>query len=318
MSIEVSVIIVSWNCRQMLTECLRSIQSGLVSDKSEIIVIDNASSDGTVEAIRKEFPSVNMIACADNLGFAQGNNIGIDVSSGEYLCLINPDVVVESGCIETLVKYLSKHPDLGMVAPQIIGSDRIVQRSCMRTPTLWNQLCRALALDCVIKKSRLFGGYLMKDFDHDTTREVDIVNGCFWVVRRDALDDVGLIDPLFWMYADDLDWCHRFHAAGWKIMFHPEARAIHFGGGSSRNTPITSYLQMHRADLQYWRKYHNLLSFCAYWLILLCAQALRSVGYGLIYVLQSSRRNTVLPALKRHVACLQWLAAGAGRLAQQD
>jgi GT2 family glycosyltransferase len=311
MNTEVSVIIVSWNCREMLAECLRSIQDNLPPDTSEIIVVDNASSDGTAEAIRRAFPYVNLIESGSNVGFAQGNNLGLQASHGNYLCLINPDVIVEPGCIRRLLKYLEEHPDVGMAGPQIVGPDGVVQRSCMRTPTLWNQFCRALALDTLTKRSRLFGGYLMSDFAHDEPRDVDIINGCFWVLRRGALTDVGLMDPRFWMYADDLDWCLRFHIAGWSVVFYPAARAVHYGGGSSRHVPVFCYLQMHRADLQYWRKYHGLPSYCCYWTILLCAHTLRSAAFAVLYVARSSHRSEALIGLKSHLACMHWLSARA-------
>jgi GT2 family glycosyltransferase len=304
----VSVVIVSWNCRQLLGECLKSLRHSPAREVSQIIVVDNASSDGTPDAVRREFPEVELMESGGNLGFAQGNNLGMEGASGDYLCLINPDVVVQSGCISRLLNYLQDHPDVGMIGPQIIGPDGAVQRSCMRTPTLWNQLCRALAIDSFTKGSRLFGGYLMTEFAHDAVRDVDIINGCFWLVRRSALQDVGPMDPRFWMYADDLDWCRRFSLAGWRIVFFPEARAIHYGGGSSRLVPVFSALQMHRADLQYWRKYHGLASYCCYWSILFCAHALRAaVCAGMS--LAPSRRSQAFLRLKSHLACMPWLSA---------
>lgn len=307
MRIELSVIIVSWNCKAMLADCIKSLRGQLPTGASEVIVVDNASSDNTAEMVRQEFPDVKLVASATNLGFARGNNAGLEISSGKYICLINPDVVVGADCIARMRDYMEQHPDVGLLGPRIIGPDGATQRSCMRTPTLWNQLCRALALDSLVKRSRLFGGYLMTDFQHDELRDVDVINGCFWMVRRTALNNVGNLDPRFWMYADDLDWSRRFLLAGWKVVFFPYAEAVHYGGGSSQLAPVLCYVEMQRADLQYWRKYHGFVSYCCYWGIMYLAHLLRSAACACIYAVKASYRQQALAKMKRHLACLCWL-----------
>lgn len=291
----------------MLANCIKSLLAQLPADDAEIIVVDNASTDGTAQMIREEFPEVCLIASSSNLGFAEGNNRGLKVSRGRYLCLINPDVVVGEDCVSRMLTFLKKHSDIGMLGPQIIGADGSVQRSCMRMPSLWNQFCRAAALDVLVKRSRLFGGYLMTDFLHDELRDVDILNGCFWMVTREALSEVGWLDSRFWLYGEDVDWCRRFHQAAWGVVFFPQAQAVHYGGGSSRQASLFCYLQMQRADLQYWHKYHGRASYACYWTILYFAHFLRSVSLSLIYVANASRRNQTLQGLKKHLSCLRWL-----------
>jgi GT2 family glycosyltransferase len=307
MSAEISVIIVAWNCRKVLSDCLNSILLQIKPEVSEIIVVDNASSDGTADMVRTNFPSVKLIESNSNIGFAQGNNLGLEAATGEYVFLINPDVVVSDNTFAKMLNYLRSNPEIGMLGPKIVGPDGAVQRSCMRTPTLWNQLCRALALDTLTKKSRLFGGYLMNDFQHDELREVDIINGCFWLVRRSALQQVGGMDPRFWMYADDLDWCRRYTEAGWRVVFFPEAEAIHLGGVSSDNAPIFCYVQMQQADLQYWRKYHGVFSYACFFFILYVSHAIRSAVSAILYVVRASSRSTMALKCKRHFACIHWL-----------
>jgi hypothetical protein len=313
MNPKLSVVIVSWNCRQLLSGCLESVVRQLPAERSEIIVVDNASSDGTVDAVRAEFPAVKVIESGGNLGFARGNNIGLEACTGEYIFLINPDVVVGEHCIGGMVEYMESHPDVGMLGPQIVGVDGLVQRSCMRTPTLWNQFCRATGVDTLTQRSRLFGGYLMKDFGHDALRDVDIINGCFWMVRRTALNVVGPMDPRYWMYADDLDWCLRFHRSGWRVVFFPEAKAVHFGGGSSENAPVFCYVEMQRADLQYWRKYHGMISYGCYFAILYLGHAVRSAAYAAKYAVQASGRSQALLKVKKHFACIRWLMSRDNR-----
>ena len=291
----------------MLVDCIMSLRDQLPSGLREIIVVDNASSDGTAEAVRRDFPEVKLIESATNLGFARGNNCGIEISRGKYICFINPDVVVGKQCIPKMLHYMEQHPDVGMLGPRIVGRDGLTQRSCMRIPTLWNQLCRTLSLDSLAKRSRLFGGFLMKDFPHDKLRDVDIINGCFWMVRRTALNNVGNLDPRFWMYADDLDWCRRFHLSGWRIVFFPRAQVVHYGGGSSQQAPVALYVEMQRANLQYWRKYHGAASYCFYWGLLYLAHILRLVGSTSLYALKAADRQQALAKMRRHLACLRWL-----------
>jgi len=311
MNTTVSVIIVSWNCRQMLVDCINSLRGQLPAGTSEIIVIDNASSDGTADAVRQGFPDVKLVESATNLGFARGNNVGLELSNGKYICLINPDVVVGQECISRMVNYMEQHPDIGMLGPRIVGRDGETQRSCMRTPSLWNQLCRTLGLDSLVKHSRLFGGYLMTDFRHDALRDVDVINGCFWMVRRDALLNVGNLDPRFWMYSDDVDWCSRFRQAGWRIVFFPEADAVHYGGGSSQVAPVFCYVEMQRANLQYWRKYHGFASYMCFWMMVYFAHLLRSIACTCLSALKSSDRQQMLAKVTRHRACLRWLTGGS-------
>jgi GT2 family glycosyltransferase len=307
MSTEVSIIIVSWNCRQMLADCIKSLQGQLPEGCSEIIVVDNASSDGTADAIRANFPTATFIESKTNQGFARGNNTGIEVSKGKYLCLVNPDVVVGTRCLAQLFEYMEQNPGVGMVGPKIIGRDGRTQRSCMRTPTLWNQLCRTFGLDTLTKSSRLFGGYLMKDFHFDELREVEIINGCFWMIRRAALESVGNLDQRFWMYGEDLDWCRRFQLCVWKLVFFPDAKAVHYGGISSEQASVRCYVEMQRANLQYWRKYHSVLSCACYFVLLCAAHALRSCIFACAFVLNTSSRTRALMRLQKHLACIRWL-----------
>lgn len=304
---ELSTIVVTWNCRPFVSKCLRSITTQLPGN-SELIVVDNASSDGTSDAVRVQFPGAKVIDNAQNVGFARGNNLGIVVSTGKYLCLINPDVVVGPDCINRMLEFMAQHPNVGILAPKILGADGKAQRSCMRTPTLWNQLCRALALDRLTKTSRLFGGYLMADFRHDHLRDVDIANGCFWMVRRAAVEEIGMLDAAFWMYGEDLDWCQRYRRAGWRVVFFPSAEALHFGGGSSQHIPLLCRIEMLRADLQYWRKYHSVLSSCVYLAILYLGQAVRIFAYCAMYMCRPNARPKLLVNIKAHSGCMWWLA----------
>jgi GT2 family glycosyltransferase len=273
----------------------------------EIIVVDNASSDGSAEFVENNFPQVQLIRNPANLGFAKANNLGISTSGGRYVCLINSDVKVMPDCITRLVEYCEQHPTVGMVGPRIIGRDGKLQRSCRGFPGVWNMFCRALALDSFFPRSRWLSGFLLSHWPQDCLRQVDMLTGCFWLVRRQALAQVGLLDERFFMYGEDMDWCKRFWLKGWQLIFIPSAVAIHYGGASSSNAPVRFYIERHRADLQYWEKHHSRPAVFCFFLICCLHLVLRALGYSLAFVIKSRERATCGSKVKRSVACLKWM-----------
>lgn len=306
-SVTVSVVIVSWNAKAFLAQCLASLTERACAYPMEVIVVDNASSDGSAEMVEREFPQVRLIRSESNLGFARGNNRGIRESRGQYICLINSDVEVRPDCITRLVNYCEAHPEVGMVGPRIMGGDGKLQRSCRGFPTVWNMFCRALALDAIFPRCRWFGGYLLPYWDHNAERPVDILSGCFWTVRRTALESVGLLDESFFMYGEDMDWCKRFWAKGWPLVFVPDAEAVHYGGASSAGAPVRFFIEKQRADLQYWRKHHSWVARQCYFGVAFVYHSLRVVGYALAWL--ASRGGAVEWRFKmaRSVRCLSWM-----------
>lgn len=306
-NIDVSIIILSWNTRQMLGQCIESIYKSINNITYEIIVVDNASSDGSTEFIEKKFPQVRLIKNKENLGFAKANNIGIRVSICRYVSLINSDVIVQDGCIEKLVEFMDKNPSAGLAGPRILNPNGSLQVSCRHFPSLWNNLCQVLGFNKLFPKSVFFSEPFMKYWSHDETRKIDALSGCFWMVRREALDEVGLLDEDFFFYGEDIDWCRRFHNAGWNVVFYPGAEAIHYHGASSSNAPVRFYIEMQKADLQYWRKHHGRLSQSAYWMIILLRQSVRLPVYVLIYIFRPGARSNAIFNLKRALTCIRWL-----------
>jgi GT2 family glycosyltransferase len=206
-----------------------------------------------------------------------------------------------------MLAHMERCPSVGMLGPKILNADGTLQPSVMGFPTVWNTFCRALALDAVFPRSKLFGGRLMAFWHHDAILRAEVLNGCFWTVRREALERVGLLDEDFFIYGEDIDWCKRFHDGGWDVVFFPDARAIHYGGSSSSNAPTRFYVEMQKADLQYWRKHHSWPAWKLYAAISWLHEVLRVVGQSAVYVFVPSRRARVLPKMKRSVACMQWL-----------
>jgi len=303
----VSLVVVSWNAEDYLRQCLASLFSEGHYPAADVIVVDNASSDRSPDLVARDYPQVRLIRNTTNLGFAKANNIGISAATGKYVGFVNSDVKVLPTCIGRLVNYCEAHPEVGMVGPRIIGGDGQLQRSCRGFPTVWNMFCRALALDTIFPRARLFTGYSLWHWPQDTGRNVDILSGCFWLARRKAIDDVGLLDESFFMYGEDMDWCKRFWEHGWKLSFVPSAEAIHYGGGSSANAPIRFYVERHRADLQYWHKHHSRSSVACYFGLTCLHLLLRLAGYAAAFLFRRSGREICRYKMKRSVAALKWM-----------
>lgn len=304
--ITLSIVIVTWNCRNFALDCLASLQKDLVETSAEILVVDNASSDGTPEAIAEMFPSVQVIRSDENLGFAKGNNLALNRARGRYLCLLNPDVELVSPCFAPLLAFFEEREDVGLIGPGMLNADRKLARSYMRYPSVWNSFCRALALDNVLARVPGFGGQLMSDFKPGRISDVDVLNGWFWVVRRGAISQVGLLDERFFMYGEDIDWCRRFHEHGWRVVYFPVVRALHYGGACSSNEPIRFSVEMERANLQYWEKYHGPLERAAY--IVFCGlhHLVRIMGYSCLTFI-SPEQNRLRAKIRRSSECLRWL-----------
>ena len=304
---ELSVIIVNWNSGNYLIECLNSLMGEVNQAQTEIIVVDNASSDGSVDIVEKRFPGVVTIRNSSNLGFAKANNIGIRQSQGEYLCLINSDVVVRKGCIKQMLAFMDQHRAIGMLGPKILNPDLTLQPSCREFPSLWNSLCRSLALDSLFRKSRVFGRQFMSFWTFDSVRRVDILSGCFWLLRREAVDQIGLLDETFFIYSEDQDWCKRFWKSGWEVVYFPQAQAIHYGEGSSSREPIRFFVEMQRANLQYWRKHHTSVELVFFYLLSLVHHLIRLSAASAMYVVQPSKRQRTLLAVKRSLYSTRFL-----------
>lgn len=260
--VDVSVIIVNWNTVDILRDCLRSVFSETTGISFEVIVVDNASSDGSVEMIRQEFGQVILIANTENRGFAAANNQGMAIANGRYVLLLNSDTVVLDGAIQKTLAYAEQCPDTAVVGCRILNPDRSLQNSCFMFPSLLNGFLFSTFLYQLFPRSRFFGREQMTWWARDDAREVDVVTGCYMLVRRQAIEDVGVMDDGFFMYAEETDWCYRFKSKGWKNRFTPDAEIIHLGGASApklsaRRAQITNasfvrYMRKHWSKPRAW------------------------------------------------------------------
>lgn len=251
------MVIVGWNARRYLELCLESLAAGPPNRSMEVLVVDNASTDGTAELIETKFPWVKLIKSKENLGFSRGNNLAIRQCLGRYIALVNPDVIVLPGCLDALADFMDQHPKVGDVGPRVLNPDMTLQSSCRRFPTLWNNFCSAAGLSTLFANMRAFAGEHMFFFPHDRTMSVDVIVGCFSMIRREAFDAVGLLDENLFMYGDDVDWCRRCWNTGWEVSFYPGARAIHDRGKITAPYPVRFALAQQRSVLYYWSKHHG-------------------------------------------------------------
>jgi GT2 family glycosyltransferase len=302
-----SIVIVTWNGKRYALECLESLQACPATVPTETIVVDNASTDGTPDAIRTRFPGVRLIENHANLGFAKANNIGMAASRGKYLSLINSDVVVSPGCLERMIAVMEANQDIGIMGPRMLCTDGTVGNSVMQLPTVWNTLCAALALNSIFPKSKLFAGFSMRSDGMRTATDVQVVTGWFWMVSRKALEQVGGLDERFFMFGEDIDWCHRFLQKQWRVVLCGDAESLHYGGGSSADAPARFYVEMRRANLQYFRKHHGICGAVGYVFAIGVHEFARIIGYSLSYCWSRRRRLEAGLKVRRSLSCVRWL-----------
>lgn len=253
---DVSVIVVSWNVWGWLARCLASVREALRGLRGEIIVVDNASTDGTPERVREAFPEVRLLVNPVNRGFPAANNQGMAIARGRYFFLLNPDTEVLGRALVDLVAYADVHPDVGVVGPQLLNPDGTVQSSRRRFPTFWTALFESTWWQ-PWAPPRILQHYYVLDRPDDVVQEVDWVTGAAMLVRREVVERVGPMDEGFFMYAEELDWCRRIRGAGWRVVYYPLAQVIHYGGRSSDQVPALQHLAFQRSKIRYWRKHHG-------------------------------------------------------------
>ena len=250
-----SILIVNWNVRDLLRECLRSIERGRGGLAVEVIVVDSASSDDSVAMVAAEFPWVTLLPQAENVGFPRGNNIALAQARGDYLLLLNPDTVVLDDALPVLVDYLRRHPDVGAVGPQLLNPDGSVQSSRRRFPTLATGFVESTWLAGIAPGE--LRRYYALDLPDAVTADVDWLVGACILVRRAVYERVGGLDEGYFMYSEELDWCRRIKEDGWRVVYHPAARVVHHVGKSSEQAVTARHINFQRAKLRYFRKYHG-------------------------------------------------------------
>lgn len=262
---DLSVLIVNWNVAPLLRRCLASIVAspGVTLDPArpgihtEIIVIDNASSDESRAMLVREFPEVRVIANGVNVGFTRANNQGLEVARGRAVLFLNPDAELIGDALRTMVRYLEDHPDVGAVGPQLRYGDGRLQSSRRRFPTLATAFLESTLLQQWWPDNAIARRYYMADRPDDQEQDVDWVMGACFLARRQTIDQVGDFDERFFMYSEELDWCRRARAAGWRVVYLPTAQVIHHEGKSSEQVVAARHIHFNTSKVLYFRKYHG-------------------------------------------------------------
>ena len=276
--VDVSVIVVSWNTRDLLARCLRSVCDALDGLSVETMVVDNASTDGSVGMVRECYPDVKLIANSENLGFVRANNQALAVSQGKYVLLLNSDAALLPGALEHMVRFLTDQPTVGIVGPKFLNPDGSFQSSYMSFPSLLSELLLMTKLHRIFR-TRWFPSH--PPWLSEEAKAVDWMLGACMMIRRDTLDDIGGMDETFFMYSEEVDWCWRAKQAGWAVYYLPEAQVVHDGGQSSAKVPVRRRSMVYRSKYLFLEKHYGPATAHLFQGALLITSALKMVFWSL-------------------------------------
>lgn len=255
---DVSIIILNYNTKQLTLSAIESVYRSETGYRYEIILVDNASTDGTVEAVRKNYPEVRTIVSPTNVGFSRGNNTGIRQACGRYILLLNSDTIMQPDTLEIMVRFMDEHPNVGASGCKIILPDGQLDKACKRGfPTPSASFYYAFGFSKWFPNNPRFTQYQLSHLDSDQDYPVDSLVGAFMLVRREAIDQVGLLDEDFFMYGEDIDWCFRIKQAGRQIYYYPYTHIIHYKGASSSRKPFKIVYEFHRAMFLFHQKHYK-------------------------------------------------------------
>lgn len=287
---QLSIVIVNWNTRDMLRDCLESVFDNLGDLEAEVFVVDNASSDGSPSMVIREFPSVKLIRNTENLGFAAANNEAMRLSTGRYVLLLNSDTIVHGDVLEQCYEYMEKHPRVGMVGCRVLNSDSSLQFTCSRFPSLINLSLLTSGL-ARLPWPKALDRYQMRRWKRADAREVEVISGCFMFARSAAIAQVGLMDESFFFFGEETDWCRRFSSAGWQLWFAPVGVITHHGGGSCKRLNHRRDLLLTAGTVRLHRKYGGTVPAALCWTLLLAFNASRAAFWSVASLAAPSERT---------------------------
>ena len=236
---DISIIIINYNVKEFLQNLLNSISKASLNIASEIIIVDNASDDGSVEWIKEKFPSAQLISNKKNLGFGKANNQALKIAKGKYNILINPDTIVREDTFDNLIRFFEENLEVGLAGCKILNPDGSLQLACRRSfPGPWTSFCKVTGLSNLFPNSKLFASYNLTYLSEDKTYEVDAISGSFMMMRKEVYDKVGGFDEEFFMYGEDLDLCYRIQKSGYKVFYVHTTQIIHYKGESTKRSSL--------------------------------------------------------------------------------
>ncbi len=281
--IDISIITVNYNVKEFVLNLVISLKKALVDFSYEIIVVDNASQDGSVEFLREKFSDINIIANNKNLGFGKANNIGLSLAKGKYICLINPDAIVKEDTFKVMIDFFENTPNAGLAGCKVLNPNGTLQLACRRGfPGPWTSFTKVSGLSTLFPKSKLFAKYNLTYLDENKTYEVDAISGSFMMFRREVYEKVGGFDPDFFMYGEDLDLCYRVQKAGYKVYYVHKTEVIHYKGESTKRSSIDETKMFYDA-MQIFVKKHLSSSFIVTFLLSLAINIRKFIAFFNLY-----------------------------------
>jgi N-acetylglucosaminyl-diphospho-decaprenol L-rhamnosyltransferase len=252
---DLSIVIVNWNTRDLLTLCVQSVYDATSDLDFEIILVDNASTDGSAEMVRQDFPQVQIVANAENVGFVRANNQAIARCQGRYILLLNSDTQVLPRSLDKTVQFMDEHPTVGIAGIRLLNPDGSFQASYTPFPTLWREFLILSGLGRLLIRSTFpsYGPQTKKG----AQRIKGYMEGAYLMTRREAVEQIGGLDERIFMYAEDVDWCYRFHQAGWEVWYLPQVSIIHHGGQSSKKRRGRMEAELYRSRVYFFRKHRG-------------------------------------------------------------
>jgi hypothetical protein len=275
----VSIVIVHWRTPELLMRCLESVYADCGSGEFEVLVVDNASGDDSLDLLKRRFPQVKVTANQENVGFSRACNQVIPDTTGQYILLLNPDTEVKQDAISKLAEFMEVHPDCGAVGPKVLNQDGSLQLACRRSfPSPGAAFFRLTYLSRIFPQSKMLSRYNLTYADPDQCLAVDALSGSCMMVRRTVVDQIGLLDEDIFMFGEDIDWCWRIKEAGSQVYYLPEAVIYHLHGASSRLRPVGATIDLHKGMEVFYRKHlaqkywapFNAVVYAAIWTRAIC------------------------------------------------
>lgn len=300
---DAAICVVNFNTRELLLECLASIERH--AGEAELVVVDNASTDGSVDAVRARYPRATLIAQKQNVGFGAACNRGIGATTAEAVVLLNADTRLTGSALAPMLQTLAASEEVAVVGPRLVRPDGSLQRTCRAFPTLRTALFDYTGLSRAFRRSKLFGRYEMGWWDHADGRDVDWVSGACLLIRRAALDQVGLFDEDYFMYAEELDLCFRLRQEGYRVVYEPRAEVVHHEGASTGQQWPEMVMASHRSTFRFFRKHYGRAAELALRVIVFAGNLARLLTSAVGWVVWPARRDELRQRVRIYSGALR-------------
>lgn len=304
---KISIIVVNWNTKDLLRDCLNSVIAQTKTDY-ELFVVDNDSPDKSADMVKAEFPKVKLIANKENRGFAAANNQAIEIASGEYIFLLNPDTIILENAIDKMVDYMDRNPQIGASSCKLLNGDGSLQKSVGNFYSFWATILENRIIPKLLPNSKFLSKRLVAFWDHETEREIDWARGAVLLVRNSIVKEIGALDEQYYIYGEEIDWCWRIKKAGYNIMYLPQAEIIHFGKASSEQRKIAMFIQNYKSFYIFLKKNYPFYSYYIY--------RSRTMVYIYLWLLKfkvskilnrnDSAKESALQGMEVYKASLKW------------